>query len=477
MNYPSPSELWEMSTLDFNKWRRENDLKELFTCFEQTLPHFCEWLISNNLTIEFILETDNPGHFFYWKSETYCIKTIKESFSTYLFVPVYDKNHEKQIEKTKNINTETEEYLYFKYKPYFLWVKDKYKIDKPIKTKFSGNLETFRYVTGSAPDVPDLCNWSISPGIQVLKLGGLKIDGWINFNNRNLDFTNLDFLEIEGKDSWNTEIQIFYSHCANISTHNVVANFTKFYGCYFQNFNVTNSRLYWVEFYNCDIFKSYYENSSISNLIIDNCCSNNFSFNRVEVENIDYLPPKKEYHCSETLTNKTVSENYKKFRILYQSNGLRQESSESYYNERLYELKYNWGSLELGKSFKYLLSRNLEYGFSAIKHNFKSLFKCISDYVSYKIWGFGEKPLRIISTTLFCLLIYSILFYFSGICKLDHNAINSLYLSIVTFTTLGYGDITPIDNSYYKIIVGSEALIGAFCMGLLVAGFANKSKY
>lgn len=59
-----PSELWEMSPGDFNKWRRENDLKKLFDVFRKHLPHFEEWLQNNHLEVDFILETDNPGHFF-----------------------------------------------------------------------------------------------------------------------------------------------------------------------------------------------------------------------------------------------------------------------------------------------------------------------------------------------------------------------------------------------------------------------------
>jgi hypothetical protein len=464
MSYPKPSELWDMNPDDFNKWRRENDLKKLFENFQKSLHQFDDWLQVNNLTIDFILETNNPGQFFYYDKETYCIKTNKENCLSYFFVPVYNERDERRIQKTKLIDTDKEKTEKFKFKPYFTWIKEQRKVDKSIKTK-RNELETFRYTTGTAPDVPEICSWSIAAGGTVLKLGGVKIDGWFKLNDRNLDFTNLDFLEIDGKESWNSEIQIFFSHCVNISTNNVVANFTKFYQCTFGNFKVTNSRFYWVEFYSCDIFKAYFENSNISNMIIEDCSANSFSFNRVEVENIDYTPPTKEHHCEVVMTNKTVADNYKRFRILYQANGLRREASEAYYNERLYEMKYNWGNIDLLKSF------------SSIKYNFQKLIKSISDSISYFIWGFGERPLRIVSSSLLVLSTYALIYYFSGIAKLNHDIINSFYLSVVTFTTLGFGDITPMSNNSYKLIVGSEALIGAFCMGLLVAGYANKSRY
>ncbi len=132
MKYPTPSELWEMNPDDFNKWRRENDLKRLFECFRNTLPHFDEWLDSNGLTISFILETDKPGQFFYWNKETYCIKSRQDSFINYYFVPIYDEHHNKQILNLQNNNGEDE---YFKFTPYFLWVKKEYKIEKTYQNK------------------------------------------------------------------------------------------------------------------------------------------------------------------------------------------------------------------------------------------------------------------------------------------------------------------------------------------------------
>ncbi|WP_336732722.1 potassium channel family protein [Chryseobacterium sp. VD8] len=475
MKYPTPSELWEMNPDDFNKWRRENDLKRLFECFRNTLPHFDEWLDSNGLTISFILETDKPGQFFYWNKETYCIKSQQDGFINYYFVPIYDKHHNKQILNLQNSNEEDE---YFKFTPYFLWVKKEYKIEKPIKTKYSGDLNTFRYIEGTAPDVPDACNWSISAGTQGLKLGGVKINGWIEFLHRNLDFTNLDFLKIEGKESWSKENDIFYSHCANISINNAEATFTKFYQCSFDNLRVIDTRCYGLEFYQCEIFKAYFESSGISNIIIENCSVSGFSFNRVEVEELDYIPPMEEFHHGVSETYKSISENNKRFRILYQSNGIRKEASQAYYNERFFEMKYKWEDLKSSRLFSYLLkTKDLRYTVSSIKNIIQKTFNFIADLISYTIWGFGEKPGRIILSSFFVLTFYALIYFFSNINRLQYDVINSYYLSIVTFTTLGFGDITPLNNNSYKIIVGSEALLGAFFMGLLVAGYSNKSKY
>ncbi|WP_437312269.1 potassium channel family protein [Sorangium sp. So ce388] len=57
-----------------------------------------------------------------------------------------------------------------------------------------------------------------------------------------------------------------------------------------------------------------------------------------------------------------------------------------------------------------------------------------------------------------------------------NDAVGSLYYSIVTFTTLGYGDIAQRAPAI-RLFSAAEAIIGAVSFGLMVAGFANKSRY
>ena len=48
-----------------------------------------------------------------------------------------------------------------------------------------------------------------------------------------------------------------------------------------------------------------------------------------------------------------------------------------------------------------------------------------------------------------------------------------LYYSVVTFTTLGFGDIVPITN-IARIAVGTEVILGYVMLGGLISIFANK---
>ncbi len=49
---------------------------------------------------------------------------------------------------------------------------------------------------------------------------------------------------------------------------------------------------------------------------------------------------------------------------------------------------------------------------------------------------------------------------------------NSIYFSVVTFTTLGYGDISP--HGFARFIAAFEAFMGSFTMALFVVVFVKK---
>jgi hypothetical protein len=54
-----------------------------------------------------------------------------------------------------------------------------------------------------------------------------------------------------------------------------------------------------------------------------------------------------------------------------------------------------------------------------------------------------------------------------------HNAAAGLYLSVVTFVTLGYGDITPT-NTFGMIVCPIEALLGYLMLGLFIAVMSSR---
>jgi uncharacterized protein YjbI with pentapeptide repeats len=100
------------------------------------------------------------------------------------------------------------------------------------------------------------------------------------------------------------------------------------------------------------------------------------------------------------------------------------------------------------------------------------------NYLIYKIWSITSDCGR--SLTLWCLwimgivLLFSLLYTFSGVDygKYD-NWIGPFYYSVVTITTLGYGDIVPVTPGA-RIIAICEVFIGYIMLGGLLSIFTNK---
>ena len=84
---------------------------------------------------------------------------------------------------------------------------------------------------------------------------------------------------------------------------------------------------------------------------------------------------------------------------------------------------------------------------------------------------YGESPLRVLMTSLFVMAFYAMVYWITGGITPDDAAFvptlsESLYFSVVTFTTLGYGDYHP--KQAYQTIAISEAFIGAFILAFFV---------
>ncbi len=99
------------------------------------------------------------------------------------------------------------------------------------------------------------------------------------------------------------------------------------------------------------------------------------------------------------------------------------------------------------------------------------------------LFGYGEKPHRVLVAGLLCVMCWAGLYFcFAGIApngltgqELDQykpQVAECLYFSVVTFTTLGYGDL--IAKPGFRFWAGTEALLGLALMPLFVVGLTRK---
>lgn len=101
--------------------------------------------------------------------------------------------------------------------------------------------------------------------------------------------------------------------------------------------------------------------------------------------------------------------------------------------------------------------------------------------------GYGEEPYRVVLFSLFSIFTFAIIFFligitdgssdirFSSASPLLENIQNFLYttyFSVVTFTTLGYGDLAP--TGWARSFAAIEAFLGSFTLALFVVVFVKK---
>jgi len=101
--------------------------------------------------------------------------------------------------------------------------------------------------------------------------------------------------------------------------------------------------------------------------------------------------------------------------------------------------------------------------------------------------GYGEEPVRVVIFSLIIILSFAIIYFLAGVAdgnsvvqyssaiSLEKNMITffqSLYFSVVTFTTLGYGDLSPI--GFTRAFAAVEAFVGSFTLALFVVVFVKK---
>jgi hypothetical protein len=101
--------------------------------------------------------------------------------------------------------------------------------------------------------------------------------------------------------------------------------------------------------------------------------------------------------------------------------------------------------------------------------------------------GYGENAARVIGFSLFVIIASATMYFLFGLrghegmlilneelsaTKNIFRFLECLYFSIITFTTTGYGDFSPVGFS--RIVAALEAFTGAFSISLFVVVFVRK---
>jgi hypothetical protein len=95
---------------------------------------------------------------------------------------------------------------------------------------------------------------------------------------------------------------------------------------------------------------------------------------------------------------------------------------------------------------------------------------------SFAVWGHGERPARTLGAGVAIIFISTFFYMLDYLCRgsvrFNPNFFEAFYFSVVTFTTLGYGDIVPL--GFTKMVATFESFAGLFVMPLFVIGLSRK---
>ena len=506
-SYLPPAQRWSMQPHDCNEWRAQNDLPKLFDFLKELLPGFDTWLNELPFDMDVTLRVVPTGEIF--KGEKKVIIKREGDFPSTIAIECREGTAEdaKQWWKLRQRDIE----ILGEIEPYFKWAKRKLgrkrffiwdKANRQISDKFIRGSCSGLNVNGCVTQA------HLFRDFTLLKMGQVRLDRLSSIGGKNLDFCDLDFLTITGDmhgygSTWKT---ISYSSFRDLSFECANVYFYTFHECWIDKLFIKSSKLQDFYFEQTDVNELRLENSYIYKIGFKGSSITPFIQN-TELREVDFQPNKR-------ASPSQIATTYRMFRAAYQSNGLRQEASECYYKERVFERKsyfhpytigakkfqgiFNGGRLstvlDLYKRGIYQIS-DLPSAMgktliSKIKmHTFpkflipllKYRLKWLMSAFEYVLWGYGERPSRIILVALAIISTYAGIY--SVVDWLDDKGsqyqlslLDSAYFSVVTFTTLGYGDITP-KTQLLKLLAVSEALLGAFTMGLIVAGFSNRSRY
>lgn len=494
------SALWRMPCDEFNEWRATTDLPILYEYFLQRLPEFPTWAAEFNIDKETFSRTIPTATLLLGQSVLTLVPGRTEQTQYFKFWPTEMEPEEYVRRCTLNGHPVPD---VKRVVPYLMWGAKRFG-QKNFIPNDNAKVAGIVFNSWSGVNAPEMCRASIFRDFAVLKLGAARVE--FDLSGRNLDFADLDYLVVTGDYHANKRTYVQYSSCRNLTISNAHMAFYEFRRSWMNDFVCNRSNLYSMAFVDCDQLEVSFADSKLRKIRFDRCGAA-FDFDHCELIDVVYEPPKF------TRMYSFAIEVYRQLRTAYQSCGKRHEAAEAYFQERCLERKAlrnpyfepDWERMfpprrtgdSAGQAIKKW--RDREYDIRTLGRRmlqitafharlwlipryalvaFKFKFRYLMSLIEALIWGYGERPSRIIATAVTLLTAYSVVFYalLNKGYAVTVSLVDCAYLSIVTFTTLGYGDITP-KTTLMKMACGSEAAVGAFVIGLVVAGFANRSRY
>lgn len=427
-------DLWLLPQYPFDQWRRKYDYPNILNNIKSNQNDFSQWMQEQGITDEYLLNgyfSDFFENYPYSNDKRrYLIKVSYQGKTKFQSWHKYDGQTSSEGDGEPVLYEFIKEYI-----SYYDW-----QIEKG-REGFNFTKTFHRH----QPNTPNEQVW-LNHNFKLLKMGGLRppVNGvGTMLRGKKLEFVNASGLELHGTIYFGSMGNLEFDHCA---VDNLVCNELDMPSLHFQNCSIKN-----IQIRNSNIESWMFITSDTTGNIIDSKLSFirifgglfNPTFTNSEAGNVDV---KHEGLIYDNHFEKT-------YRALAKS------------------------AKEAGNKELYRQMKISEFDFIRKK---KSGLKKLAMTADKCFWAYGQKPKRLIFITLLSIFLFG-LFYslfpdnFKGMDLTGQPYwkvfFNTQYYSIVTFTTLGYGDLSPI--GFVKIFAAIEALLGAITLGFLVAGLSR----
>ncbi|MBL0293844.1 MAG: two pore domain potassium channel family protein [Saprospiraceae bacterium] len=288
----------------------------------------------------------------------------------------------------------------------------------------------------------------LNSDLRLLKMGGIEVPvkglGGL-LRAKKIEFVNVSGIELNDVIKSKTSLEFIYCTVDNLKCKQLKINFLTFNNCSVRNVEINNS----------EISNWRFINSIVTGKI------NNSIFKNTRIWGGQFIP---------------VFYNSEPDNIGVWHNSMKHSPDFDRTYRAFYKANQDIGNYREASKFKIL-----ELDFKRAKA--EGFFNKIRWGIDKYYWEYGENPKRLIYVTILFIFLFGFVYsffpsYFSNcIFKgMSYFEIlgNTLYYSVVTFTTVGYGDILPI--GIMKFFASLEALLGAITIGFLVVSLGKNKE-
>ncbi len=431
-----PIDLWLLPQYAFNKWRRKYDYPVLLNSIKKNQADFNDWMAEQKISDDYLLN----GYFsdFFQNKPSAKDKILHLVKRTYKGEEEYQVWHSYDGTKSTVADGETIYYeLIVGFISYYDWLLTKGRAFRFTQTFFNThqnsvdeevylNMNTrLLKLGGMIPPINGVGMLFRGKKLEFVNLAGLELNGNMYFGSRGrLEILNSSLDNLKCNDMNVPGLFIENSLVRNLQIRNSVIDHWQFINCYTTG-NIIDSKLSFIRIFG-GLFNPIFTNSTISDIFL----------NHSDYSHHDNF--EKTYRSLAKCAKESGDENLAQHLKIKEYDFVRENSNRG-----------KWLLMTIDKLY----------------------------------WSYGQKPERLIWVMIISILLFGFLYSFfpnnfsdttEGM-KGEPYLIrlgNSIYYSVVTFTTLGYGDISP--KGFLRVIAGVEAIFGAITLGFLVAGLSRR---